>query len=131
MITLDKALAAGDVITFTGKGTATNEICFMADNTYSATEATSGRTYTVTSESPLVGKNVIYVSRAQASNTYINMITIMRPDQTDDQEETPTGINTIDNTSAPLQMKVRKIMEDGRIVIEKNGNKYTTTGIKI
>ena len=64
-------------------------------------------------------------------NTYINMITIMRPDQTDDQEETPTGINTIDNTSAPLQMKVRKIMEDGRIVIEKNGNKYTTTGIKI
>ena len=131
MITLDKALAAGDVITFTGKGTATNEICFMADNTYSATEATSGRTYTVTSESPLVGKNVIYVSRAQASNTYINMITIMRPDQTGDQEETPTGINTIDNTSAPLQMKVRKIMEDGRIVIEKNGNKYTTTGIKI
>ena len=131
MITLDKALAAGDVITFTGKGTATNEICFMADNTYSATEATSGRTYTVTAESPLVGKNVIYVSRAQASNTYINMITIMRPDQTGDQEETPTGINTIDNTSAPLQMKVRKIMEDGRIVIEKNGNKYTTTGIKI
>lgn len=64
-------------------------------------------------------------------NTYINMITIMRPDQTGDQEETPTGINTIDNTSAPLQMKVRKIMEDGRIVIEKNGNKYTTTGIKI
>jgi hypothetical protein len=59
------------------------------------------------------------------------MITIMRPDQTGDQEETPTGINTIDNTSAPLQMKVRKIMEDGRIVIEKNGNKYTTTGIKI
>jgi hypothetical protein len=103
----------------------------MADNTYSATEATSGRTYTVTAESPLVGKNVIYVSRAQGSNTYINMITIMRPDQTGDQEETPTGINTIDNTSAPLQMKVRKIMEDGRIVIEKNGNKYTTTGIKI
>lgn len=64
-------------------------------------------------------------------NTYIKMITIMRPDQTGDQEETPTGINTIDNTSAPLQMKVRKIMEDGRIVIEKNGNKYTTTGIKI
>ena len=64
----------------------------------------------------LLAKHVIYVSRAQASNTYINMITIMRPDQTGDQEETPTGINTIDNTSAPLQMKVRKIMSSKRMV---------------
>lgn len=130
MITLDKPLAAGDVITFSGKGTGTNEICFMADNIYSNSEATSGRTYTIPASSPLVGSNVLYVSRAQGSNTYINTITIMRP-EADDEPTTPTGINTLDSYSAPLQMKVRKVLEDGKIVIEKNGNKYSTTGIKI
>jgi len=132
-LTLDKALAAGDRITFSGTSASGTELRFVTTMTDTNTnEATNEHTYTIPAGSPLIGQTEIYAFRASASKTYIQTLTIIRPANDDEtQDDTPTGINTIDNTSAPLQMKVRKIMEDGRIVIEKNGNKYTTTGIKI
>jgi hypothetical protein len=63
----------------------------MADNTYSATEATSNHSYTIPSTSALVGKKELYVSRATASNTYIESITIVRPDSDDNT----TGIQSV------------------------------------
>lgn len=129
MIALDKALAAGDVISFTGNANSTYEICFMADNTYSNAEATSGHTYTIPASSALVGSNILYVSRAQGNNTYINSLTITRP-TSDDDPETPTGITTVSTSEQTAKSTIYDLMgrristpQKGQIYI-KNGKKH-------
>lgn len=129
MITLDKALAAGDVISFTGNASSSYEICFMADNTYSNAEATSGHTYTIPASSALVGSNILYVSRAQGNNTYINSLTITRP-TSDDDPETPTGITTVSTSEQTAKSTIYDLMgrristpQKGQIYI-KNGKKH-------
>ena len=126
MITLDTPLAAGDRISYTGNASSSYEICFMADNsTYSNTEATSNHLYTIPSTSALVGKKVFYISRAQPNNTYIQSLTITRPDNDDDT----TGISTIN--AGPL--KADGIIYDlmGRQVTEPvRGQLYIQNGWK-
>lgn len=129
MIALDKALAAGDVISFTGNANSAYEICFMADNTYSNAEATSGHTYTIPASSALVGSNILYVSHAQGSNTYINSLTITRP-TSDDDPETPTGITTVSTSEQTAKSTIYDLMgrristpQKGQIYI-KNGKKH-------
>lgn len=119
LLTLNEALQAGDVITFTGNNNL--EIAFMADATYSSAEATQSKQYTLTAASPLVGKSVIYVSRAQSSNVYVKTLTITRP--------LPTAIGTINASGAAGNqkaydlsgMEVRKAKK-GQVVI-KGGRK--------
>lgn len=112
MITLDTPLAAGDRISFTGNGDSKLEICFMANDTYSNAEATSNHLYTIPTTSALVGKSVLYVSRAQGSNTYIQSLTITRYDNDDDT----TGING---------MKAESMKADG-VLYDLTGRKVTT-----
>lgn len=111
MVTLDTPLAAGDRISFTGNGDSKLEICFMANDTYSPTEATSNHLYTIPSTSALVGKSVFYVSRAQGSNTYIQSLTITRP-----SDDAPTAINGINAES---------VKADG-MLYDLTGRKATT-----
>lgn len=112
MITLDTPLAAGDRISFTGNGDSKLEICFMANDTYSNAEATSNHLYTIPTTSALVGKSVLYVFRAQGSNTYIQSLTITRYDNDDDT----TGING---------MKAESMKADG-VLYDLTGRKVTT-----
>ncbi|MBO5612876.1 MAG: InlB B-repeat-containing protein [Prevotella sp.] len=74
-ITLDNALAIGDVITF-DQGTDSNQISFTKTATRATTPATSENTYTVTSTDGLAGESTIYVWRASGSTTYVKEITI-------------------------------------------------------
>ena len=124
-ITLDKALAAGDKISFTGNGSSNLEICMMAENTYSNAEATTNRLYTIPETSALVGKTTFYVSRATSSNTYIQTITVMRPDNDDDN---PTAIETVNANVNSNINKVQKAVINGKLVIIKDGKQYNAAG---
>ena len=127
-VTLDKAIAAGDIISFTGNSDSANELCFMAENTYSTTEKTAGHTYTVTASSVLVGKTVLYISRAQASRTNIKSLTIVRPDNDDDDDA--TGITQVaGNRNAASSAK--KAVVNGRLVIVKDGRQYNAAGQQV
>ena len=96
----------------------------MADNTYSNAEATINHTYTLSSTSALVGKTELYISRATASNTYIESITISRPDDSE-----TTAIQTISGKAATL--KAAKYMKDGKLVILRDGKEFSVTGVEI
>jgi len=124
-ITLEHALAEGDIISFTGNGASNLEIALMADNTYSNAEATSNHTYTLPSTSALVGKTEFYISRATASNTFIESITISRPDN----EGETTAIQTVSSKAANTGKAV-KFLKDGRLVIERDGQLYNITGTR-
>jgi hypothetical protein len=125
-ITLEETLAAGDVISFTGNGASNLEICLMADNTYSATEATSNHSYTIPSTSALVGKKELYISRATASNTYIESITIVRPDSDDNT----TGIQSV-NYNKHAQGNVMYDLMGRRITAPAKGQMYIMNGKKL
>ena len=64
--------AVGDVITVD----ATQELCFTNNGTYSATNITSSKTYTITSTDGLAGNSTIYVHRGAGTGTTIKEITI-------------------------------------------------------
>lgn len=123
-ITIDKALAAGDKISFTGNGGSNLEICMMADNTYSNAEATTNRLYTIPATSALVGKTTFYVSRATSSNTYIQTITVMRPDNDDDA----TAIENVNANVNSNINKVQKAVINGKLVITKDGKQFNAAG---
>ena len=125
-ITLEETLAAGDVISFTGNGASNLEICLMANNTYSATEATSNHSYTIPSTSALVGKKELYISRATASNTYIESITIVRPDSDDNT----TGIQSI-NYNKQAQDNIMYDLMGRRITAPAKGQMYIMNGKKL
>ncbi len=124
-ITLDQPLAAGDIISFTGNGASNLEIALMADNTYSADETTNSHTYTLPSTSALVGQTDLYISRATASNTYIESITISRPD--DDGTTAITTVKTVVNVNdgAVYDLQGRKVTvpQAGGLYIQ-NGKKF-------
>ena len=122
MLRLDTPLASGDVLSFTGNATSSYEICIMSDNrTYSNAKSTASHKYTVSeTDTDLIGCHTIYISRAQANNTYINNITISRP--------VSSGLSSI----AVGKNKCRKILDNaGKIVIKKANNRYSTNGIKL
>ena len=123
-IVLDQPLKEGDVISFTGNATASNEICFMADNQYSNEKATSSKQYTVSAtDTELIGKTTLYVSRAQSSNTYINSLTITRP--------VSSSINVV-KAEGRNNQAVRKIIDTkGRVNIVKDGKNYSASGTEL
>ena len=128
MITLSKPLAVGDKISFTGNGNSSLEICMMANNTYSNAEATTNHLYTIPETSSLVGKTTLYVSRATSSNTYIQTITIMRPDNDDD---TPTAISEVQEAKKFNSSSVQKAIVDGKLVIIKDGKQFNAAGAQV
>lgn len=125
MITLDTPLAAGDKISYTGNASTSYEICFMADNTYSNAEATSNHLYTIPATSALVGKTVFYVSRAQPNNTFIQTLTITRPDNDDDA----TAIGTVE-TARPMAEGTLYDLTGRRVTTPKTGQLYIQNGRK-
>lgn len=127
-INLDKALAVGDKISFTGNGNSSLEICMMANNTYSNAEATTNHLYTIPETSSLVGKTTLYVSRATSSNTYIQTITIMRPDNDDD---TPTAISEVQEAKKFNSSSVQKAIVNGKLVIIKDGKQFNAAGAQV
>ena len=127
-INLDKALAVGDKISFTGNGNSSLEICMMANNTYSDAEVTTNHLYTIPETSSLVGKTTLYVSRATSSNTYIQAITIMRPDNDDD---TPTAISEVQETKKFNSSSVQKAIVDGKLIIIKDGKQFNAAGAQV
>ena len=75
-------------------------------------------------------ENGQYSFQATAGKTYkvtkgdtMNLYLILLPGTT-------TGINTT-NTTAATSAPVKKYVKDGRIIIEKDGKSYTTTGVQI
>jgi hypothetical protein len=98
----------------------------MADNTYSAAEAISNHSYTIPSTSALVGKKELYVSRATASNTYIESITIVRPDSDDNT----TGIQSV-NYNKHAQGNVMYVLQGRRITAPAKGQMSIMNGKKL
>ncbi len=127
-INLDKALAVGDKISFTGNGNSSLEICMMANNTYSDAEVTTNHLYTIPETSSLVGKTTLYVSRATSSNTYIQAITIMRPDNDDD---TPTAISEVQEAKKFNSSSVQKAIVNGKLIITKDGKQFNAAGAQV
>ena len=127
-INLDKALAVGDKISFTGNGNSSLEICMMANNTYSNAEVTTNHLYTIPETSSLVGKTTLYVSRATSSNTYIQTITIMRPDNDDD---TPTAISEVQEAKKFNSSSVQKAIVNGKLIIIKDGKQFNAAGAQV
>jgi hypothetical protein len=127
-INLDKALAVGDKISFTGNGNSSLEICMMANNTYSNAEVTTNHLYTIPETSSLVGKTTLYVSRATSSNTYIQAITIMRLDNDDD---TPTAISEVQEAKKFNSSSVQKAIVNGKLIITKDGKQFNAAGAQV
>ena len=77
VLTLNNALAKGDIITFT-TDKSTNQICFTATESKSASIITTSKSYTIPTSSELIGKTTIYIWR-NSGDTYIKTLTITRP----------------------------------------------------
>lgn len=76
-IYLDCALQKDDEITITTS--ASQEVCFTATPSRSEALATSSKTYTIPSGSPLIGKKIIYIWRKGTTTFGISALSITRP----------------------------------------------------
>ncbi len=95
IVTLDEALAEGDIISFTGYGS--NQLSFTTTETRATTPATSSKSYTIPSASGLIGATTIYIWRSSGSDTYIKSLTVTRP--CDETCKTPNITNIASTTN--------------------------------
>ena len=124
--TLEKPLAAGDRITFSGTSDSNAELRFVTTmNDASATEATSGRVYTIPETSALIGLKEFYIFRASSSKVYIQTLSVVRPDN----EGETTGIKTVNTLANTL--KAGKYVKNGKLVIVRDGKQYNANGVEI
>jgi len=126
-LTLEKGLAAGDRISFSGTSDSSAELRFVTTMTdTSAAEATSGRVYTIPETSELIGQKEFYIFRASSSKVYIQTLSVVRPD---DEGET-TAIQTV-SSKAGNTVKAAKYMKNGKLVILRDGKEFSVTGVEI
>ena len=98
-IYLDCALQKDDEITITTS--ASQEVCFTATPSKSETLATSSKTYTIPSGSPLIGKKIIYIWRKGGDTFGISALSITRPASCT-PVVAPTALNCSGSTSSTL-----------------------------
>ena len=107
IVTLDEALAEGDIISFTGYGS--NQLSFTTTETRATTPATSSKSYTIPSASGLIDATTIYIWRSSGSDTYIKSLTITRPcDESAETCKTP-NITNIASTTAMTTAETKSL----------------------
>lgn len=111
------ALEAGDKIAFTAASN-TKELVLTNTNSTSSKVETTDRTYTIVADDLLEGRSIFYVWRKDGGTSIATM-----------QVTRPGSGTALDNTSDDV--KAIKRIENGMLIIEKNGKAYNVMGQEI